>query len=128
MLKLTYTENGFYLECLAQSLEEWVTRRVILALRVGTPISVEPSTASFLLPASLPEIGRLVEEAQQEGSEIIGLCACDAEYVEVSLHGSWVDGGSKNGEGVFVTAMSDRAEFFLFKLWQDAQACTSSLR
>ena len=26
MLKLTYTENGFYLECLTQSLETWVAQ------------------------------------------------------------------------------------------------------
>ncbi|MBD1931454.1 MULTISPECIES: alr0857 family protein [Cyanophyceae] len=128
MLKLTYTENGFYLECLAQSLEEWVARRVILALRVGTSITVEPSTASFLLPASLPEVEQLATLVQREGSEIIGVCACDADYIEVCLNGTWIEGDGENGEGVFVAALSDRAEFFLFKLWQDAQACTSSLR
>lgn len=128
MLKLTYTENGFYLECLAQSLEEWVALRVLLALRAGTRISVEPSTASFLLPAELPGIEQLVLEAQREDSEIISLCTCDAEYVEVSLRGNWISSDSESGEGVFVVALSERTEFFLHKLWQEAQACTSSLR
>jgi len=51
MLKLTYTENSFYLERLAGSLEEWVTARVMLALRAASSLWVESSTASFLLPA-----------------------------------------------------------------------------
>lgn len=40
MLKLTYTETSFHLECLTQSLEEWVAQRVILALRVGQSLYV----------------------------------------------------------------------------------------
>lgn len=125
MLKLTYTENGFHLERLAQSVEDWVTARVILSLRAGWSISVEPSTASFLLPVDLPGIDRLVVEAEREDSEIISLCACDAEYVEVSLRGSWVSTGADSDEGVFVVTLSDRTEFFLFKLWQAAQTCAS---
>lgn len=31
MLKLTYTESSFYLECLTLSLEEWVAQRVIFS-------------------------------------------------------------------------------------------------
>ena len=121
MLKLTYTENGFNLERLAQSLEDWVTARVILSLRAGWHICVEPSTASFLLPSDLPGIDQLEIEAWREDAEIIALCGCDAEYVEVSLRGSWVSAGTDQDEGVFVVAMSDRAEFFLFKLWQEAK-------
>lgn len=125
MLKLTYTENGFNLERLAQSLQDWVTARVILSLRAGWHICVEPSTASFLLPADLPGIERLEIEARREDSEIISLSACDAEYVEVSLRGTWVSAGTEKNEGVFVVTMSDRTEFFLFKLWQEAQIVTS---
>lgn len=128
MLKLTYTETGFHLELVAQSLEDWVTARVILALRVGQPICVEPSTASFLLPADLPGLRHLDAEARREGSETISLSTCDAEYIEVNLHGTWLSGDCESEEGVFVASMSDRTEFFLYKLWQDAQACTSSIK
>jgi hypothetical protein len=128
MLKLTYMETGFHLEHLAQSLEDWVSARVMLALRVGNGVCVQPSTASFLLPADLPELAQLQIEARREGSEIIQMSVCDADYVEVCLYGTWLSAGSGCGEGVFVTAMSDRTEFFLFKLWQDSQVCTSSLR
>ncbi|MBE9052077.1 hypothetical protein IQ243_16935 [Nostocales cyanobacterium LEGE 11386] len=150
MLKLTYTEGSFYLEYLTQSLEEWVAQRVILALRVGQNLCIEPSTASFLLPVNLPGVEVLKAEVKQYDSEIIALCACDSKYIEVTLRGSWLSDSSQDAVGVFVTTMSDspnsdrssclskdnmrteRAspnasgiEFFLNKLWQEAQACTS---
>ncbi|HCF26299.1 MAG TPA: hypothetical protein DEV81_03595 [Cyanobacteria bacterium UBA11049] len=121
MLKLTYIETGFYLERLAQSLEEWVTTRVIFALRVGDRICLEPSTASFLLPADLPRLNLLVAEIRRQGTDEIVLCACDAEYVEVGLQGTWIATEAENAEGVFVAALSHATESLLFKLWQDAQ-------
>ncbi|NJM71729.1 MAG: hypothetical protein HC862_16855 [Scytonema sp. RU_4_4] len=130
MLKLTYTETSFCLECLAQSLEEWVQARVILALRVGHCLCVEPSTASFLLPVNLPGVEMLKTLVNKEESEIIALCACDNECVEVILRGYWLSNGSQDADGVFITAMSDSlggdrsascTEFFLQKLWQEAQ-------
>ncbi len=125
MLKLTYTESSFYLECLTLSLEEWVAQRVILALRVGQSLCIEPTTASFLLPIDLPGVEILRAEAKRDDRGIIALCACDAQYMEVTLRGSWLLDSSKDAVGVFFTAMSDRAEFFLHKLWQEAQACAS---
>ncbi|MEH1946226.1 MAG: alr0857 family protein [Nostoc sp.] len=125
MLKLTYTESSFDLECVTLSLEEWVAQRVILALRVGQSFCIEPTTASFLLPVDLPGVEVLRAEVKRDDREIIALCACDAEYLEVTLRGSWLSASSKDSVGVFVTAMSDRAEFFLHKLWQEAQSCAS---
>ncbi|HEY9634675.1 MAG TPA: alr0857 family protein [Coleofasciculaceae cyanobacterium] len=125
MLKLTYTENGFYLERLAQSLEEWVTARVVLALRVGTSFCVEPSTASFLLPADMPQLRHL--ERHREGEDAIALSFCDAEYVEVTLKGTWMTSDTNGAEGVFVTSMSYAVEFFLIKLWEESQIRTRCL-
>ena len=125
MLKLTYTENGFYLERLAQPLEEWVTARVILALRAGTNLCVEPSTASFLLPADMPQLRHL--ERHQEGEDAIALSLCDAEYVEVSLKGTWMTSDTEGVEGVFVTCMSYAVEFFLIKLCEESQSRTRCL-
>ncbi|MBW4562152.1 MAG: hypothetical protein KME32_13550 [Mojavia pulchra JT2-VF2] len=127
MLKLTYTERSFYLECLTLSLEEWVAQRVILALRVGQSLCVEPSTASFLLPVDLPGVEKLKAEVKRNDSEIMALSTCDAEYMEVTLRGSWLSDGSEEAAGVFVTCMSDRTEFFLHKIWQEAQACASAM-
>ncbi|MBD2607792.1 hypothetical protein H6G81_25550 [Scytonema hofmannii FACHB-248] len=125
MLKLIYTEKSFHLECLTQSLEQWVQGRVILALRVGQCLCVEPSTASFLLPVDLPGVEALKAEVKRNVSEIMALSVCDAEYLEVTLRGSWISNGSEDAEGVFVTAMSDRTEFFVHKLWQEAQKSAS---
>jgi hypothetical protein len=125
MLKLTYTENGFYLEHLAQSLEEWVTARVILALRAGSRLCVEPSTASFLLPADMPQLRHL--ERQQEGEDAISLCVCDADYIEVNLQGTWMTSDSEGEAGIFVTSMSYAVEFFLLKLWEESQTRTHCL-
>ncbi len=122
MLKLTYTEADFYLEYLTQSIEDWVQARVILALRIGQSLCVEPSTASFLLPVSLLGIDVLNKSAICD-REIITVCVCDAEFIEVTLHGSWMSSGCDDANGVFVTKMSDRTEFFLHKLWQEAQVC-----
>jgi hypothetical protein len=119
MLKLTYTENGFYLERLAQPLEEWVTARVILALRAGTSLCVEPSTASFLLPVDMPQLRHL--ERHQEGEDAIALSICDTDYVEVSLQGTWMTSDSDGETGVFVTSMSYNVEFFLLKLWEESK-------
>jgi hypothetical protein len=127
MLKLTYTESSFYLECLTLSLEEWVAQRVILALRVGQSFCIEPSTASFLLPVDLPGVEVLKAEVKKDDREIIALSACDAEYMEVTLRGSWLLDSSKDAVGVFFTTMSDRAEFFLHKLWQEAQEISASV-
>jgi hypothetical protein len=125
MLKLTYTESSFDLECLTLSLEEWVAQRVILSLRVGQSLCIEPSTASFLLPVDLPGVEVLRAEVKRDDREIIALCASDTQYMEVTLQGSWLSDSSKDAVGVFFTTMSDRAEFFLHKLWQEAQACAS---
>lgn len=134
MLKLTYTENSFYLEYLALSLEEWVKTRVILALRVGQSICVEPSTASFLLPADLPGVEALQTEARFANSEIIDVSTSDAECVEISLRGYWLSDGYEDTDGIFVTVINDspkggnfaaRTELFVYKLWEAAQACAS---
>ena len=117
MLKLTYTNNSFYLECLTQSLEEWVAQRVILALRVSQTLRIEPTTASFMLPLDLPGVERLKAEVNRHDSEIMGLSNCDPEYLEVTLDGSWLSDGNHDAVGVFVTTMSYSTEFFLYKLW-----------
>ena len=128
MLKLTYTETGFYLERLAQSLEEWVLARVMLSLRVRQKLLVEPGTASFLLPADLPGVALLQAAAQLEKTEAITIGVCDAEYIEISLRGTWLAADGESAEGVFVAVTSDSTEFFIFKLWQDSLTCASSLR
>ncbi|HBE52795.1 MAG TPA: hypothetical protein DDW76_29565 [Cyanobacteria bacterium UBA11369] len=80
-----------------------------------------------MLPADLPGIDRLQAEVRREDGEIIDLCIGDAEYVEVSLRGTWVSTSAESDEGVFVVTLSDRVEFFLFKLWQLSQTYASCM-
>jgi hypothetical protein len=125
MLKLTYTENSFYLERLAGSLEEWVTARVMLALRAASSLWVESSTASFLLPADMPHLADLEKAVRQQLIDDISLSICDADYIEVTLKGTWMTSNPQGEEGVFVVKLSDRTEFFLCKLWQESQTYAS---
>ncbi|MBW4665633.1 MAG: hypothetical protein KME01_15800 [Chroococcus sp. CMT-3BRIN-NPC107] len=127
MLKLTYIETGFYLEYLTKSLEEWVQGRVILALRVGESVYIEPSTASFLLPADLPGLKTLTLEVKKLELDFISLSFCDADCVEVTIKGTWISAKADSEEGVFVAVMSHSIEFFLLTLWQDAQVSASVL-
>ncbi|MGB3514747.1 MAG: alr0857 family protein [Microcoleaceae cyanobacterium] len=125
MLKLTYTESGFYMERLATSPEQLVALRVMLAMRVGKKIVVEPSSAAFLLPANLPEMSMLEVAVQKEGGEVIDICVADDEFVEVSLGGTWITVDSEYENGIFLIVLSDRIELLLFKLWQATEAAAS---
>ncbi|MBE9182180.1 hypothetical protein IQ268_26800 [Oculatella sp. LEGE 06141] len=120
MLKFTYTETSLYLEHLPQTVEEWMSLRVTLSLRAGQNLQIEHCTASFLLPVAFVNLGSL--NAAVERSESLSITVCDADYIEVSLRGSWVTSTSNEAEGVFVTMLRDRTETTLFELWQQAQA------
>ena len=120
MLKLTYTENGFCLELLHQSMEKWLNNRLLVSVRAATSFFVEPSSASFLIPADLDGIKNL-EKVQYENCDMMNIALADEEFVEVSLHGNWIVNYPDSEEGIFVTTLSHKAEFFISKLWQEAQ-------
>lgn len=122
MLKLTYTENNFNLERVNESLEDWVNTRVVLALRLATKIHIEPSTASFLVPANLERLADL-EKVAEENS--VKLYLCDAEYVEVALRGLWLTSDAESETGVFVTALLPSTELLLLQLSQSEQFCSA---
>jgi hypothetical protein len=136
MLKFTYTETGITIERSSHSLEELVMLRVVLAMRVGQRLTVEPGTASFLLSANLQCWNLLEAVVQKSLDSTIAVCQCDAEFIEVSLRGTWIAQDCGCEEGIFLAELSDalpgtlceRAEFILFKLWQESLACQSSLR
>lgn len=128
MLKFTYTETSLCLEYLTQPTEELITQRVVLALRAGQSFVVERSTASFLLPASLPGLHLLETMVQQEQLGAIALYPCDVEYIEVSLKGTWISSQADGTEGIFVVEIGHPIEFSIFKLWQKSQTCGSFLR
>jgi hypothetical protein len=129
MLKVTYTETGLYLEHLNQPVEKWIGLRAILAVRAGHRLVVEQSTASFLLLANstdLPGLKTALAEASLAREESVTLSIADAEWLEVTLKGTWVSSGTE-AEGVFVAMLSPRIEFLLFQIWRDSQVQVSSI-
>jgi hypothetical protein len=120
MLKLTYAENGFHLERLSPSVEEWVTTWVLLALRSGTRLEIEPSTAAFLLPQDVPYLAELTTLIAAENPRMVALSPCDTEAIEVSLQGTWITFSEESEEGIFASSLSDRAESFLYQVWKTA--------
>lgn len=119
MLKLIYTDAGLYMERVTIALEAIVAQRVMLALRSGQKLHIEPGQATFLLPTAAPGLVHLEMALRLEPFTTIA--PVDAEFVEVSVRGSWIAEGAEAHEGMFVTAFCDRAEFFVYKLWQETQ-------
>lgn len=126
MLKLNYTEVGLYMEHVVASVEMAIAQRVVLAMRLGQRLYVEPSQASFLLPADIPELIHLEMALQKERNDIAAVIPVDHEFVEISLRGTWIADAPAAHEGMFLTMMGDRAEIFVYKLWQMSDAHISS--
>jgi hypothetical protein len=122
MLKLTYTKAGLHMERVAAPLEALVVQRVILAIRAGQTLHVEPGRASFLLSADAVSLTQLELAIQMQPNTCISVQPVDNEYVEISVQGSWLAETLVAHEGMFLTALDDRAEFFVYKLWQATQS------
>jgi hypothetical protein len=127
MLKLTYTDAGLHMEKATDAVESLVTQRVILALRLGQTLHIEPSRASFLLPGDAPGLNQLQLSMRLERNRAISISAVDAQFVEVSLRGNWIADSLDAHEGMFITALGDRAEFLVHRLWQNSQGQVSAL-
>lgn len=126
MLKVTYLESEVYLEALQENLEDWITLRVMLALRAGQRLVVEHITASLLLPVDRVQLSRLTLLARYEDG--MTLSRVDAEDWEISLQGCWISSGEPEAEGVFVVSLNPILEATLLKLWQRCQMDTASIR
>jgi hypothetical protein len=127
MLKLNYTDVGLYMERTMTNPELLIAQRVLLAMRLGRSLYVEPGRASFLLPVDIPELKVLEVALQREYGSVVTLIAGDETFVEVGLSGSWIAEDKDAHEGMFLAAMSNRTEFLIYKLWQMSEARISSL-
>ena len=125
MLKLTYTDNNFYLERLDDLLESWLHLRVVLCLRATTNIYIEPSTASFSIAKDLLNWKEL-NTLQLEHNQNIEINISDTEYLEISLGGTWVTSDNNSEEGVFITTLNMETELLLKQLWQESQKRSAS--
>jgi hypothetical protein len=124
MLKLTYTETGLRLERLIVPLETWVAQRVAMTLCAGQRLFLEPSQASFLLPARDVRLPHLAELSAIYKTAI-AIVPVDEDCVEVSLKGSWIAESSDAHEGLFITTFSDAVEGCIYRLWHSTQVPAS---
>jgi hypothetical protein len=116
MLKLIYTNDTLSIEYIETTCEEWINGRVTLALRTGFDIHLEHTTASFLIPcdlsAKVAKLAMLVENNQN----IVDICRCDEDFVEVTLKGIWLSSQVGEEAGVFVTSLNTSAEVLIHNL------------
>ena len=126
MLKLNYTDVGLFMERTMTNPELLIAQRVLLAMRLGRSLHIEPGRASFLLPADIPQLKVLEMALHQEYGSVVTLIAVDEEYVEVGISGSWIAEDKDVHEGMFLAMMSDQIERFIYKLWQMSEAHISS--
>jgi len=126
MLKLNYTNVGLFMERTMTNPELLIAQRVLVAMRLGQRLHIEPGRASVLLPADIPQLQVLEMALHREYGSVVTLIAVDEEYVEVGLSGSWIAEDKDAHEGMFLAVMSDRTEFLIYKLWQMSEAHISS--
>ena len=120
MLKFTYTETGFHLERLVESVETIVARRAILSVRTGDRVVIEPSNGSFLLPADVPTLPHLLETIRRDKTGTVEFCKADENDIEIVLEGVWLAEDADREEGIFLANVSDRLESLLFFCWREA--------
>ena len=125
MLKLNYTESDLHMERIAAPLEVMVAQRVLLALRAGQTLHIQPGHASFLIPADAPGLAQLETLLQLE--QQVSLTPVDEQFMEICVEGSWIAATAQAHEGTFIAALGDRVEFFVYKLWQATQPQASFL-
>nr|MDZ8061302.1 pentapeptide repeat-containing protein [Nostoc sp. EkiNYC01] len=121
-LKLTYTNSSFFLSFSETAIEEFVKPRIILALLLGQTLTIDTSTASFLVPTDTPDLRLLKAAIKQESAEVIALSLLDEEYVEITLKGLWITSTlSNNAEGIFFTSISKSIGLRLSDVWFSSQ-------
>lgn len=121
MLKITYTSTGATLEHSCESLESILRRRVLLSLRVGEPLGLEPIAVSLLVGHSLPGLKALAGAIAQTPTQALALIQKSAAQVEMRLQGYWLAQQEKPGEGIFFANFDPTVEGYLVKIWQESQ-------
>jgi hypothetical protein len=120
MLKITYTSTGATLEHSCESLESILRRRVLVSLRVGEPLGLEPIAVSLLVGHSLPGLKALAGAIAQTPTQALALIQKSAAQVEMRLQGYWLAQQEKPGEGIFFATFDPALEGHLVKIWQES--------
>lgn len=128
MLKLTYTSTGVTLERSVESLEVAVRRRMLLGLRMGQPLGMEPTSVSLMVNRSVPALKALISAIASAPASTLRLVQKEAAQVEMQLQGYWLAQQEPLGEGVFMMNLDPTLEGHLVNIWQasqqDASCCS----
>ena len=128
MLKLTYTSTGVTLERSVESFESAIRQRVLLGLRIGEPVGLEPTSISLLVSQSLPALKGLMGFISQSPTNALELIQKGAAQVEMQMKGYWLAQPENPGEGIFFMNTDSALEGHLVKIWQsshqDASCCS----
>ena len=117
MLKLIYTETDLHMELLTANLEDWVMQRLLFSDSTGEIIFLSSETASFLLPTTICEATAINFYLYHQGAKTVTANCCDLDRVEIGLTGYWLSTDPNSAQGIFVTKLLDRVEFYLWQLW-----------
>jgi hypothetical protein len=118
MLKLTYTSTGATLERSVEPLATALRRRVLLGLRTGEPLLLEPTSISLLVSPSLPALQQLETCITTAPTQAVQLIHKSATQIELQLQGYWLAQSEQVGEGIFYFNLNDDLEDPLVNLWQ----------
>jgi hypothetical protein len=121
MLKLMYTDTGIHIEQIAQAADGFIVARSAFAASVGQNLVCEAGRAAFLVNASASAYAVLTRIADP----MIGVCVCDAEFIEVSVAGFWLAADTDSDSGIFVAAVDRVTEADLVMLWNQGSPAFS---
>jgi hypothetical protein len=127
MLKLTYTSTGVTLERSVESLDVVMRRRILLGLRMGQPLGMEPTSVSLMVNRSVPALKALMNAVASAPASTLRLVPRMAQ-VEMQLQGYWLAQQEPLGEGIFMMNLDSTLENHLVNIWQasqqDASCCS----
>ncbi len=128
MLKLTYTSTGVTLERSVEFFEVAIRRRVLLGLRIGNPVGLEPTSISLLVKHSLPALKGLRGLITHTPTDALQLVAKGSIQVEIRLKGYWLTQQENfPGEGIFLTNTHPEVEGHLVQIWKSSHQNASTL-
>ena len=117
MLKLIYTETDLRMELLTTDLEDWIEQRLLFSDSTGEKVFLSSETASFLLPTTICEATAINFYLYHQGATTVTANYCDLDSIEIGLTGYWLSPDPDSAQGIFVTKLLDRVEFYLWQLW-----------
>ena len=128
MLKFNYSDLGLNVERIERTVEEIVSQRMLLAMRVGETLCSEPGRASFLVAIDHLWFDDLLKTIDQTGCRDIEVCMADAQFAEVSMVGTWIASSPEAHEGILVCTFGATLEALIDRMWAVDRVANAELR